>query len=224
MLMKLYQKTGDRENQLEQAREISSIDPGHPSAETDAYKQEAIAVIQRLSGEITPDMRMNQAVSTPEKGSSIAIKTSVSISGPAAGILEEAGKNRAELEKAIAYFSKKGDALQLKALYFLLTNMGIHYSSDYYWSNGHAVPYTYRDIDSIKADLLIGNIQAAFEAWRNPWSRHVSFDEFCEYILPYRVSIEPLEKWRPLLRAAIRLDEGQYPSSDEDRIIEEPGS
>ncbi len=48
------------------------------------------------------------------------------------------------------------------------------------------------------ADFLISNIDLAFKAWRQfPWAHHIGFDQFCEYILPYRGSNEPLENWRP---------------------------
>jgi hypothetical protein len=30
----------------------------------------------------------------------------------------------------------------------------------------------------------------------NPWAKHLSFDQFCEYVLPYRSSNEPIEDWR----------------------------
>lgn len=53
------------------------------------------------------------------------------------------------------------------------------------------------DYAAIKADYLIRNIDLAFQAWEeNPWAQHLSFDQFCEYILPYRSSNEPLEEWR----------------------------
>ena len=55
-----------------------------------------------------------------------------------------------------------------------------------------------RDYNAIKADYLIKNIDLAVDAWtENPWARHLSFDQFCEYVLPYRSSNEPIEEWRP---------------------------
>ncbi|MBO5602155.1 MAG: hypothetical protein J5957_06080 [Prevotella sp.] len=52
------------------------------------------------------------------------------------------------------------------------------------------------DIDTIKADYLISEINKAFESWNNPWSQDISFSLFCNYILPYRVGEEPLSNWR----------------------------
>ncbi len=56
---------------------------------------------------------------------------------------------------------------------------------------------TIYDYETISADYLITNIDLAFKVWREfPWARHINFEQFCEYILPYRGSNEPLEDWR----------------------------
>lgn len=53
------------------------------------------------------------------------------------------------------------------------------------------------DNQSVSADFLIHNIDIAFEAWRNsPFYNPSRFDDFCEYILPYRVSNESIERYR----------------------------
>lgn len=55
----------------------------------------------------------------------------------------------------------------------------------------------FEDLKNIKADFLINQIEYAFKAWRTlPWAKSISFDDFKEYILPYRGSNEPLEPWR----------------------------
>ncbi len=54
-----------------------------------------------------------------------------------------------------------------------------------------------KDIQVITSDYLINNIDLAFQVWREkPWAKHLNFDEFCEWILPYRVNDEPLQNWR----------------------------
>ncbi len=59
-----------------------------------------------------------------------------------------------------------------------------------------------KDIETIKADYLIENIELAFEAWRTrPWAKGLSYEEFREGVLPYRGSNEPLEPWRKELMA-----------------------
>ena len=55
---------------------------------------------------------------------------------------------------------------------------------------------TYKDVDVVSSGLLIRNIDLAFEVWKKPWNKNLSFEDFCEYILPYRVCIEPLQDWR----------------------------
>jgi len=52
------------------------------------------------------------------------------------------------------------------------------------------------DLYAVNAKFLIQNIDEAFEAWHSPYAKQLSFDDFCEYILPYRVSQEPLSDWR----------------------------
>lgn len=143
-------------------------------------------------------------------------------------VLKRAGKNRPQLEKAIVYF--KNDPQKLQAIYFLVANMDIHYSADFFWADttGKRIPFDeknytdfneavkafdnvkgnykgihpqafyYKDIDTIKAEYLIDNVERAFKYWKTPRLKNLPFKDFCEYILPYRVSIEPLQNWRKI--------------------------
>lgn len=53
------------------------------------------------------------------------------------------------------------------------------------------------DLRNIKAEYLIENIDRSFECWRqSPWHDDYTFDEFCEWVLPYRTSDERLDNWR----------------------------
>lgn len=54
------------------------------------------------------------------------------------------------------------------------------------------------DVKIMTAEYLIRNIEDAFRMWQTPWAKHLSFDLFCKYILPYRAGTEPLSDWRPL--------------------------
>lgn len=161
--------------------------------------------------------------------SSLYVRSQNNLPKNVTAVLEKAGKNRGELEKVIQrYNQNKADSLKLKATYFLISNMDIHSSVDYYWTDGKGkripynemdypdfvsavkafeeikpkyenikpVPYTYKDIDTIKADFLIRNIENAFAVWKQPQSKNISFTDFCNYILPYRVGSEPLQDWR----------------------------
>lgn len=43
------------------------------------------------------------------------------------------------------------------------------------------------DLKNIDADFLISHIDNAFERWENsPFAQHLTFEDFCEYLLPYR--------------------------------------
>lgn len=53
------------------------------------------------------------------------------------------------------------------------------------------------DLHTISSDFLISNIDDSFAIWnRMPDSRKLNFADFCEYILPYRYSTEPLISWK----------------------------
>jgi hypothetical protein len=53
------------------------------------------------------------------------------------------------------------------------------------------------DVSEIKSEFLISNIEYAFKVWREqPWGKNVSFSDFCEYILPYRIGDEQPSGWR----------------------------
>ena len=145
-----------------------------------------------------------------------------------ARVLRKAGTNKKELEKALNYFYNTKDTFKIKAINFLVANMDIHTSYNYYWADSlgrklpyneldypsldssvrafdalklstpkiHPIPYSYRDIDSIKGDYLIENEEMAFADWQQPLAKELSFDDFCEYLLPYKISVEPLQNWR----------------------------
>lgn len=52
------------------------------------------------------------------------------------------------------------------------------------------------DATVITSEFLIKNIEHAFMVWQKPWAQHLSFHEFCEFVLPYRLYNEPLSNWR----------------------------
>ena len=137
--------------------------------------------------------------------------------------LKAAGENRKELEKVLQHY--ENDSLKLKAAIFLIENMPGYFSYEGAlldsmkaalatcdW-RGYIEPevkrkwggYSYTelpkvyDIDVITADYLIRNIDQAFHVWqKRPWGKYLGFNDFCEYILPYRIGNEPLEDWREI--------------------------
>lgn len=54
----------------------------------------------------------------------------------------------------------------------------------------------YSDIENISAEFLIENIDYAFKAWNLPWAKHLTFEQFCEYVLPYRSGRQKPNAWR----------------------------
>ncbi|MDR1121804.1 MAG: discoidin domain-containing protein [Dysgonamonadaceae bacterium] len=155
-------------------------------------------------------------------------------------VLQQAGNNRAELEKVLKYYGKTpADSLKLRAAEFLIVNMPGKYS-EYYdapwndvatvylrWtssSDKQLVLDTYKigelvvqeDIKCITAEYLINNIELAFKVWQErPWGKHIPFDAFCEEILPYRVGVESLENWREKALASF---------ADLDSILNKPAT
>ena len=56
---------------------------------------------------------------------------------------------------------------------------------------------SYRDIETVDSAYLCNNIEWLFKVWQEqPWGKHVSFADFCEYLLPYRIGDETLTSWR----------------------------
>jgi hypothetical protein len=136
-------------------------------------------------------------------------------------VLQQSGRNRSQLEEVLKHYSSNpSDSLKLRAAEFLILNMPGKYS-EYYdapWEDVASVSYLMthtsdkaklvndynlgtpviqNDLHYITAAYFINNIELAFQSWYSaPWSKSISFDLFCEEILPYRISTEPLENWR----------------------------
>ena len=54
------------------------------------------------------------------------------------------------------------------------------------------------DAKTINADYLIWNIDYSFAQWDSiDYIQHLDFDEFCEYVLPYKCfEGQPINKWK----------------------------
>lgn len=124
------------------------------------------------------------------------------------------------------YQKNPADSLKYKAACFLIENMPFYtysdgeqlenYKSYYAWLKvcknktpqqiSDSVekvfgpmkePVKKRDILEIDSAYLCHNIDWAFKVWQEqPWGKNISFDTFCEYLLPYRIDDEPLTYWR----------------------------
>lgn len=140
------------------------------------------------------------------------------------------GANRPELEKVLTHYSQNpADSLKYRAAVFLIENMPGHQSyiaEGMALFSELALPVikldslpeykikamedisseisknirVEQDIRMITAQYLINNIDKAFESWQGRWARHLNFAEFCEFLLPYKVTeLQPLDEWRDSL-------------------------
>jgi hypothetical protein len=134
--------------------------------------------------------------------------------------------NNSEFKKVIDYYKGKSDTLKLKSAIFLMENMdGKYFLHSHYLTALDSItllipnptikrledisdslktiyPMGYtiqKDINIISAEYLIQNIEYSFIAWRMPWAKHLSFEDFCEFILPYKSGNEKPELWRKSL-------------------------
>lgn len=108
--------------------------------------------------------------------------------------LLSSSSNRPDLEKVLHHY--QDDEQKYRAAVFLIENMQGKGTILYHgrWYEQKKVE---ADLQTIKADFLIENIDLAFEVWKKyPWCRHLSEAEFFKKILPYRLKNEPLEDWR----------------------------
>jgi hypothetical protein len=63
----------------------------------------------------------------------------------------------------------------------------------------HALKKKY-DIQEIDSAYLCDNIEWSFKVWtEQPWNKNVPFEDFCEYILPYRLGNEKPVYWKEKL-------------------------
>lgn len=157
--------------------------------------------------------------------------------------LEFAGDNRSELERVISHYDK--DPEKLEAAKFLIRNMPRWYSYSGWQLDSIKPVLSYiantpnvnvmteeqrstwgkfsvnelkkvYDCHVITSHYLIKNIDQAFNNWKNrPWNRTLPFDDFCEFLLPYRIGNEPLSDWRPVYeRHYARLLDSLYHGND----------
>lgn len=137
--------------------------------------------------------------------------------------LSFAGDNRSELEKVLMHYTNQPE--RLEAAKFLIRNMPRWYgysgwqldSLQQYivkrerredipqeeiqrWNNTslYSLPKVF-DAHVITSEYLIENIELAFEVREKyAWNQSLSFEDFCELILPYRIGDESLSSWRRL--------------------------
>ena len=162
--------------------------------------------------------------------------------------LNFAGENKGELQKVLRHY--EGDTLKYRAACFLIENMPYHIFYEgkglesYYRyfelakgqkdearlivdslnrRGGFNIDRLVRksDIEELDSAYLVDNIDFAFKVWHEqPWGKNVCFEDFCEYILPYKIGDELPVRWRnyfydkfnPVLDSLRRLPEADDPA------------
>lgn len=139
--------------------------------------------------------------------------------------LQQAGNNRAELEKVLAHFKDDPDPLKYRAAKFLIENMPYNFTyegkaveaydsaylqmadeplserNQFFKERTDSIRFSDKrfavDIQTIKADYLIRAIDEACDTWRRTtWQDDYDEELFFNYVLPYRILNEPLSNWR----------------------------
>lgn len=107
--------------------------------------------------------------------------------------LNQSGTNRKELEKVLEHYRIGRDSLGYKSALFLITNMSGRFSI------GADGKQKLPDLEYMNSDWLVQNIDRAVSSCRSNLAKgNLSFDDFCEYVLPYRLWNEPLSNWREM--------------------------
>jgi len=140
-----------------------------------------------------------------------------------------AGENKQELLKILQSFKNDSDHLKYDCAKFLIENMPYYYSvygesaEKYQKIYGFIsrLPIEIRgntfnqilagiqplefqrksDISAINADYLINSINQAVDVWNKVnWNKDYDKKYFLNYVLPYRISNEPLSLWRSTVK------------------------
>ena len=94
-------------------------------------------------------------------------------------IPDRAGDNKTTLIRVLDSCRQDSDSNKYRAAEFLIRHMGWHISQE---NDG-----IYPDASILTYDFLIDQINHAIWQWQNsPYAQGLSFEEFCEYLLPYR--------------------------------------
>lgn len=142
--------------------------------------------------------------------------------------LQQAKENKRELIKVLEYFRNdslkyraacflienmpyhgyyEGKELEKYLKYFKVYSDGRHKPEQIVDSlkkvhggfSRYSLVYKY-DVENVDSSLLVNNIKWAFKVWQEqPWGKNVCFNDFCEFILPYKVGDAPLTEWREQL-------------------------
>ena len=125
-----------------------------------------------------------------------------------------------EIESSLlSRYSSPKDKWKLKAAEYLIEGLPQQWHYDTQLLEETGTKKKVMDAEVIDADYLAENIEYAFRARELPWARDVSFEDFCRYLLPYKMGNEAPERWRAAvweeyasLREAALAEPGMRPS------------
>lgn len=60
------------------------------------------------------------------------------------------------------------------------------------------------DLKTLTAEYFIQHIDTILALYNKPWNNYLTFKDFCEYVLPYRIRHEEPELWAAAYRSAFR--------------------
>ena len=105
-----------------------------------------------------------------------------------------------------SYYDELYNAVSLD--YDNVTNKQVIENISAKYNDNNKTKETVWDIQTLSAEYIIDNIKRAFDVWENgEWATHVSFDDFCEYILPYKGSeLQPTDNWREYAKDMLKSD------------------
>ena len=119
----------------------------------------------------------------------------------------------------LSLYQDSADSLKREAAEYLLAGLPQQWHYDTQILEETGAKKKVMDVEVIDADYLAENIEYAFRAWELPWARDVSFEDFCRYLLPYKMGNEAPERWRSevweeyaSLREAALAEPGMRPS------------
>jgi hypothetical protein len=110
-----------------------------------------------------------------------------------------AQNERQTFENLLDHYLPGGDSLKIKACYFIINNIA-GFGSFAVDKEKNKVVF-HKDTRYISTDFLITQIDNAVDASRDKLRQGtLSFADFCNFVLPYRIDSEPLENWRGKIR------------------------
>jgi hypothetical protein len=114
-------------------------------------------------------------------------------------LLRNMGEKKYLSGKSIDEFHRFIDSVyQIKQKVYDVTSIYEQFTMQAKYQYQQAAFLEHWDVNNLTCDFIIKHVETAFELWNKPWAKHLNFDEFCEFLLPYRIADEEPELWKNL--------------------------